>query len=113
MPEMFLKQHGFAYSACGPFPKAKEEFTEKGDSWYICQNELDKACFQHDMTYGNFKGLPKRTASDKFCVIKHLILLKFQNIMDITEVLFQWFIDISIKSHCVVVLKVIVHQTKN
>ena len=29
------------------------------------QNELDKACFQHDMAYGDFKNLAKRTASDK------------------------------------------------
>ena len=29
------------------------------------QNELDKACFQHDMAYGNFKDLARRTASDK------------------------------------------------
>ena len=29
---------------------------------YIYQNNLDKACFQHDMVYGDFKGLPKRTA---------------------------------------------------
>ena len=26
-----------------------------GDSKYIYQTELDKACFQHDMTYGDFK----------------------------------------------------------
>ena len=26
---------------------------------------VDKACFQHDMTYGDFKDLPKRTAADK------------------------------------------------
>ena len=26
---------------------------------------LDKACFQHDMAYGDFKDLPKRTAADK------------------------------------------------
>ena len=27
--------------------------------------KLDKACFQHDMSYGDFKDLTKRTASDK------------------------------------------------
>ena len=27
--------------------------------------ELDKACFQHDMDYGDFKDLERRTASDK------------------------------------------------
>ena len=48
---------GFIYSACGPFTKNKERieaFKETGDSRYIYQNELDKACFQHDMTYGDF-----------------------------------------------------------
>ena len=32
---------------------------------YIYKNQLDKACFEHDMTYGNSKDLAKRTASDK------------------------------------------------
>ena len=32
---------------------------------YIYKNELDKACFQHDLTYGNFKDLAKGAASDK------------------------------------------------
>ena len=29
------------------------------------RNKLDKACSQHDMAYGDFKDLVKRTASDK------------------------------------------------
>ena len=29
------------------------------------KNELHKACFQHDMAYGDFKDLKRRTASDK------------------------------------------------
>ena len=37
---------------------------ETGDKKYIYRNELDKACFQHDMAYGDFKDL-ERTASDK------------------------------------------------
>ena len=48
--------------------KAKKEFKtlkETGDLRYIYRNELDKACFQHDMAYGNFKDFAKRTASDK------------------------------------------------
>ena len=68
MPEMYLKQPGFTYSGCGPFAKNKEriqKFKETGDSRYIYKNELDKACFQHDMAYGDFKDLAKRTASDK------------------------------------------------
>ena len=38
---------------------------ETRDSRYIYQNELDNACFQHDMTYGDFKDLNRRTAADK------------------------------------------------
>ena len=68
MPEMHLKQLGFTYSACGSFTKNKEriqKFKETGDTSYIYKNELDKTCFQHDMAYGDFKDLAKRTASDK------------------------------------------------
>ena len=32
---------------------------------YIYQNKLLTACFQHDMAYGDFKDLTRRTASDK------------------------------------------------
>ena len=58
MPGMHLRQptvldrSGFTYSAFGPFTKNKEriqKFKEKGDTRYIYQNELDKACFQQDM----------------------------------------------------------------
>ena len=68
MPEMHLKQPGFTYSACGPFTKNKErieKFMQTGNSNFIYKNELDKACFQHDMAYGKTKDLVKRTQSDK------------------------------------------------
>ena len=68
MPEMHLEQPQFTYSACRPFTKNKEriqKFKETGDSRYIYRNELDKACFQHVMAYGDFKDLEKRTAADK------------------------------------------------
>ena len=68
IPEMHLKQPGFAYSTCRPFTKNKEriqKFKETGDAKYISKNELDKSCFQHDMAYGNFKDLARRTAADK------------------------------------------------
>ena len=68
MPEMHLKQPQFVYRACGLFTKNKEriqKFKETGDTSYIYKNGLDKACFQHDMTYGDFKHLPKITAADK------------------------------------------------
>ena len=66
MPEMHLRQPGLTYSTCGPFTKNKgQKIKETGDSRYIYQNELDKACFQHDMAYGDFKDLNSRTAADK------------------------------------------------
>ena len=67
MPEMHLRQpvlfykSGFTYSACGSFSKNKEriqKFKETGDSRYIYQNEINK----HDMAYGDFKNLNRRTA---------------------------------------------------
>ena len=68
MPQIHLRQPGFTYSACGPFTKNKEriqKFKQTRDSRYIYKNELDKACFQHDMAYRDFKDLKKRTAADK------------------------------------------------
>ena len=68
MPEMHLKQPGFTYSASGPFTKNKERienFMQTGNTDFIYRNELDKACFQHDMAYGKPKDLAKRTQSDK------------------------------------------------
>ena len=64
MSEMHLRQPQFTYSACGPFTKSKEriqKFKETGDSSYIYRNELDKACLQPNMAYGDFKDL----AADK------------------------------------------------
>ena len=42
-----------------------QNFKETGDTNYIYKNELDKACFQHDMAYGDFKDLKRRIFSDK------------------------------------------------
>ena len=42
--------------------KEYEIFKETGDSWYIYQNKLDKACFQHDVAC---RDLPRRKTADK------------------------------------------------
>ena len=107
MPQMHLRQLGFRYNACGPFTKNKEKIKkikETGVSRYIYHNELDRACFQHDMAYGDFKNLTRRTASSskeaassKYCVMKHLILVKIQSMVDMKWVLLQWFINFLIK----------------
>ena len=66
---MHFKQPGCTYNAWGTFTKNKER-TEKlkktGDSKYIYQSQLGKACFQHDVAHRDFKGLLKITATDKF-----------------------------------------------
>ena len=54
MPEMHLRQPGFTYIAIGPFTKKKERIEKlmhTGNTNLIYKNELDKACFQHDMAY--------------------------------------------------------------
>ena len=68
MPKMHLKQPSFTCSACGPFTKNKErieKFMQTGNIDFIYKNELDKACFEHDMAYRKSKDLEKRTQSDK------------------------------------------------
>ena len=68
MPEIHLKHPGFTYSASGPFNKNKErikKIMQPGNSDFIYKDELDKACFRHDMAYGKSKDLAKRTKSDK------------------------------------------------
>ena len=59
MREIHQEQPGFTYSACGSFIKKKErmkKIKEAGDSRCIYQNVLDKACFQLDMAYADFKN---------------------------------------------------------
>ena len=68
MPERHLRQPGFTFSACGPFTRKKErieKFIKTGNTDLIYRNELDKACFQHDMASDKSKNWAKRTQSDK------------------------------------------------
>ena len=81
LPEMHLRQVGFTYGACGSFTKNKEKiqkFKEIGDSRYIYQNELNKACFQHDIAFGDFKDLNRRTSADKVLRDKAFYIAKNQ-----------------------------------
>ena len=104
MPEMHLKQPGFTYS------EKIQKFKETEDSRYIYRNELDKTYFQHHMSYGDFKDLPRRAASDKVLGDKAFNIARIQNIMDIKEVLLLWFQKFLIKNLLQVVLK---FQMKN
>ena len=66
---MHLKEPGFTYSPCKPFFTKKKKkkknnertpkFKETEDSRYNYQNELDKACFQQVVAYGDFKYLTR------------------------------------------------------
>ena len=79
MPEMHLRQFQFTYSACGPFTKHEQriqKFKETGDTNYIYQNKLDKACFAHDAAYSDTKDLTKRTVADKILKNKALDIAK-------------------------------------
>ena len=65
MPGIYLRQFRFTYSAYGPFTKIKkrkQEIKETGDSRYIYQNKLEKACVQYDMVFEDFKDLSRKTA---------------------------------------------------
>ena len=67
VPETHFRQPVFTYSAFCPFTKNKkriERFMHTGNTDFIYKNELDKACFQHDMAYGKSKDVDKRTQSD-------------------------------------------------
>ena len=60
IPEMHLIHSVFPCSACRPFTKNKERIKKSKEtehSRYNYQSQVAKACFQHDMAYGDFKGL--------------------------------------------------------
>ena len=63
MPKMHLRLALVLVDHLEKTKKKCKNLQKSGDSRYIYQNELDKACFWHDMAYGNFKT--RRTASDK------------------------------------------------
>ena len=99
---MHSRHTRFTYSICGPFNKSKERIknSRKQENQYryihniyiyiyIYIYQLDKACFQRDMAYGDYKDLNGRTAADKYYVKKHLILLNIQNMIDINVDLFR------------------------
>ena len=83
MPEMHLKLPGFTYIACGLFTKNKErieKFMNTENTNYIYKNDLDKACFQHDMT-SDFEDLAKRTQPNKVLRVKFFEITSNPNMM--------------------------------
>ena len=58
MPELHLKQPAFTDSACGSFTNPRErikKFGKTGNLKHLLRNELDKACFTHDVAYSESK----------------------------------------------------------
>ena len=113
MPQIHLRQPGFIVL----FTKNKERIKkvkETGDSRYIYQNELDKACFQHDMAYEDFKDLNRRTAADKvlpdkaFNIAKNPKYDEYQR--GLASVVYNFFDK---KKLLVVVLKIRIFLIKN
>ena len=87
MPEMHLKQPAFTYSACGPFTKNEERIQK------FKETRLGEVWFEHNIAYRDFKDVAKKQLQIKFKEIKHLILLKIQNMMDIKEVSLLWLMN--------------------
>ena len=116
MTEMHLRQPELTYSACGSFTKSKEGIRKRKEteaSECIYQNELVKACFQHDMVCGDFKDLSRRTGSDKILHDKIFNITKIRNTVDIKGVFLKWHINFLIKNHLVVALKMQICHTSN
>ena len=65
MLEMHLKRPGFTHSAYGPLTKNKARTKNLKKQEYIYQNKLDKASFQRDMAFGDFKDFNRRSTADK------------------------------------------------
>ena len=100
MPEMHLRQLGFTYIACGAFTKNKkriDKFMTTGNTDFIYKNELDKACFQHDMAYGKSKDLVRRTQSDKILRDKAFKIASDPNMMVVKEDYLLWYTSFLIK----------------
>ena len=64
MPEFYLRQPRFNYSACWSFTKHREgikKFRETGYLKHIYKSELDKSCLAYDAAYSGSKDLTQRT----------------------------------------------------
>ena len=70
-----------------------------GDSRYIYKSEVDKACFQHNIPYGDLKHFPKRTTSEKVLRDKALDIAensKYEGYQKVFAIMAYKFI----KLHC-------------
>ena len=98
---------------CFKDKKRTQKFKETWDSRYIYQNKLDKACFQHDVDYRDFKDLPRRAASDKVLRNKAFNFAKNRKYDRYPRGLAAMVCKYFDKKSCVVLLKVELCQTNN
>ena len=70
---------------------------QTGNTDFIYKNELDKACFQHDMAYGKTKDLVKITQSDKLLKDKAFKIARDPKLRWLSKRL-SWFISFLIKN---------------
>ena len=67
---------------------------KRGDSRYIYHNELGKACFQHDMGYGDYKDLNRKTTADKVLCDKAFNIAKnpkYDKYRGLTSMVYKFF----------------------
>ena len=92
MPEIYLRQPGFTYSACGSFTKNEDKFQKfrqtedisKISKIYIKTNQV-KLLFNMICLMEILRTYLEDQLLTKYYTIKRLIYLKIQNMMDITE----------------------------
>ena len=100
----------------GPFTKnkrIKKNIKEKANSRYSYQNELNKACFQYDVAYGDFKDLNRRVAAYK--VLRHKVfdIAKNPKYDGYQKCLTPMVYKVFYKKRLLVVLKMRIFQRNN
>ena len=80
--------------------KKRNTKNQRNRRFTIYLSKRTRACFQHDMAYGDFKT---RTASDKILCDNTFHIA--EKLIDIKGVLLQWFMNFLIKTLLVEQLK--------
>ena len=90
-----------------------QKFKDTGDSRYIYQNKLDKACFQHDMAYEDLQDLTRSSASDKILRDEAFNIAKNPKYGGSQHRLASMVYKFLINKLLIVLLKMRIFQTKN
>ena len=112
LPEMHFRQPGFTYSACVSFTKKQRKNKNIKQMGYLRSISENLLAFNMIWHMEILKIYLEEQMLIKYYVMKHFILLKIRNMMDIREFLRQWLLKVLINLQ-VVVLKVKLYQMKN